>query len=227
MDLLPYVKHFGRSLLKLGTESEDYVKLSQRIGRKTGGISPSYFMSTKATRADSAAWFFLRGKATMDQSQELLDIIRDMLLTVKLDNQDRFRQTVLEAKARQESGLIPGGHGVVNGRLRAKFNEADWADEQMGGITQLLFLRQLSEDVEKDWPGVLAKLEAVRHHLLNRNAMICNVTLDDENWSQFQPQLHDFLTAMPASEVALGRLVAGAKPHQRRLDDSGTGQLRG
>ena len=202
-ELLPYVKHFGRSLLKLGTETEDYVKLSQRIGRKTGGINPVYFSSTKATSADSAAWFFLRGKATMDQSQELLDIIQDMLLTVKLDNQDRFRQIVLEAKARQEAGLIPGGHGVVNGRLRSKFNEADWADEQMGGVTQLLFLRQLSEDVENDWPGVLAKLESVRQHLLNRNAMICNVTLDDENWALFQPKLQDFITTMPVSDVDL------------------------
>ena len=148
-DLLPYVRHFGRSLLKMGTETEDFVKLSQRIGRKTGGIRPSYFTSTKFEGSDSAAWMFLRGKSTMDQSQELLDIIRDMLLTVKLDNQERFRQIVLEAKARQEAGLIPGGHGVVNGRLRSKFNEADWADEQMGGIVQLLFLRQLSEDVEK------------------------------------------------------------------------------
>ncbi|MBE2224107.1 MAG: insulinase family protein, partial [Anaerolineae bacterium] len=119
VELLPYVKHFGRSMLKLGTETEDYVKLSRRIGRKTGGIGPSYFMSTKATSNDSAAWMFLRGKATMDQSQELLDIMRDMLLTVKLDNQDRFRQIVLEAKARQEAGLIPGGHQVVNGRLRS------------------------------------------------------------------------------------------------------------
>lgn len=201
--LLPYVKHFGRSLLKLGTETEDYVKLSQRIGRKTGGIHPTYFSSTKATSADSAAWMFLRGKATINQSQELLDILRDMLLTVKLDNQARFRQIVLEAKAQQEAGLIPGGHMVVNGRLRSKFNEADWADEQMGGVTQLLFLRQLSQDVDNDWPGVLAKLEAVRHHLLNRHAMICNVTLDGENWAQFQPQLHDFIAAMPACQVAL------------------------
>ena len=202
-DLLPYVKHFGRSLLKLGTESEDFVKLSQRIGRKTGGISPSFFSTTMATRAESTAWFFLNGKATMDQSQELLDIMRDILLTVKLDNQDRFRQIVLEAKARQESGLIPSGHQVVNGRLHAKFTEADWANEQMGGLTQLFFLRQLSEDVEKDWPSVLAKLEAVRGHLLNRNAMICNVTLDGDNWTQFQPQLQDFLAALPASEVIL------------------------
>jgi presequence protease len=110
---------------------------------------------------------------------------------------------VLEAKARQESGLIPAGHMVVNGRLRAKFNEADWADEQMGGVTQLLFLRQLSEDVEKDWPGVLAKLEAVRRHLLNRQAMVCNVTLDGDNWTRFQPQLHDFLAAMPTGGVTL------------------------
>ena len=69
----------------------------------------------------------------MGQADDLLDIMRDILLTIKLDNQERFRQMVLETKASLESGLIPGGHGVVDSRLRAAFNEADWLEEQFSG----------------------------------------------------------------------------------------------
>jgi Zn-dependent M16 (insulinase) family peptidase len=36
--LLPYSHLFGRALLEMGTTKEDYISLSQRISRKTGGI---------------------------------------------------------------------------------------------------------------------------------------------------------------------------------------------
>jgi hypothetical protein len=62
----------------------------------------------------------LRGKATLERAPELLDILRDALLTPRLDNPERFRQIVLEAKAGAEAGLIPGGHQVTNSRLRAQ-----------------------------------------------------------------------------------------------------------
>ena len=42
---LPYVPLFGRALLEMGTEREDFVTLVQRINRKTGGIRTSLFNS--------------------------------------------------------------------------------------------------------------------------------------------------------------------------------------
>ena len=52
-----------------------------------------------------AAWLFLRGKVVPDQSQELLDIMADVLLTPKFDNKERVRQIVLEERAGFESRL--------------------------------------------------------------------------------------------------------------------------
>ncbi len=196
-DLLPYVKLFGRALVEIGTKTQDFVQLQQRIGRSTGGIYPTTFLSAKRGEAEAAAWLFLRGKSTMAQAQEMLDIMRDVLLTVSLNNQERFRQMVLRAKAGLESGLVPSGHSVVNRRLRSYFNESSWLSEQMNGIDYLFFLRQLAEQVEQDWPAVLAKLEAVRTILISRQNMLANVTLDAENWAVFQPQLANLASQMP------------------------------
>jgi Zn-dependent M16 (insulinase) family peptidase len=114
-----------------------------------------------------------------------------------LDNPERFRQMLLEEKAEAEAGLSPAGHRVINSRLRALFNQADWAAEQTSGVSYLFFLRQLVEKVEKDWPGVVSVLEEMRSLLFNRQALICNVTLDAANWQQFRPQLEAFLGEMP------------------------------
>jgi len=137
---LQYVPLLGRALVEIGTEKEGFVALTQRISRKTGGIRSQIFTSTVKHTKRSAAWLFLRGKAMLNQTEELTRILKEVLLTVRLDNQERFRQMVLEEKARAEQRLIPSGHQFVNLRLRAHFGESHWAAEQMGGISYLFFL---------------------------------------------------------------------------------------
>ena len=200
---LPYAGLFGRALLEMGTDKEDFVALSQRISRTTGGIHTALFTSDRKDAEGAAMRLFLRGKAMMGRTRELLDILRDVLLGVRLDNQERFRQMVLEAKARQEQALVPSGHQMVNLRLRAYFSEADWAAEQMQGISYLLFLRQLARDVEDHWPDVLSRLQEVHRTLVNRNAMLLNITLDGEVMEAFQKEVHLFLETLPAFPVQI------------------------
>jgi Zn-dependent M16 (insulinase) family peptidase len=198
-DLLPYAKLFTQGLVELGTEKENFVKLSQRIDRTTGGISPSTFLSSTRADAQGLAYLLVHGKATLAQAPAMLDILRDILLTVKLDYRDRLRQMVLKNKARLESGLVPSGHSVVDGRLRAGFSTASWAGEQMGGVDYLLALRRLVNQLDEDWPGVLAKLETVRDLVINRQTMIANVTLDAAGMTSFAPALADFAAGLPAA----------------------------
>ncbi len=188
---------FGRALLETGVGNEDFVRLSQRIGRSTGGIRPLRWTSAVPGRADCAAWFNLRGKALPEQTGEMLSILRDILTRARLDNRERFQQLALEEKAAVESRLVPGGSGYVDGRLRANFYESDWADEQMGGISYLFFLRKLVDDIETGWDGIHAALERIRATLLDRSVMLCNVTADAADWHRIEPQLGEFLAALP------------------------------
>ncbi|MEB2288948.1 MAG: insulinase family protein [Anaerolineae bacterium] len=200
--LLPYAPLFGRALLEMGTAAEDYVSLARRIGRKTGGIEPDSFSHQARADGGAVVWQFLRGKATVAQTPELLAILRDVLLTARLDNRERFRQIVLEEKAAQEAGLVPAGHRVVRSRLQAHFSEADWAAEQMGGVSYLFFLRDLARRIDADWPAVQDALETLRRLLVTQGALLANVTLDAANWAGVEPQLAGFLGALPATPVA-------------------------
>jgi Zn-dependent M16 (insulinase) family peptidase len=60
-------------------------------------------------------------------------------------------------------------------------------------------LRRLAERVENDWPSVLANLEAVRAAVINASKLVCNVTLDGDNWAAFQPKLGSLISALPAA----------------------------
>jgi Zn-dependent M16 (insulinase) family peptidase len=199
---LPYVPLFGRALVEIGTDKEDFVQLTQRISRKTGGIRPQTFTSTIKDSRQCAAWLFLCGKAMLRQTEEMVNILQDILLTVRFDNRDRFRQMVLEAKARAEQNLVPHGHQIVNLRIRSHFGESHRVAEQMGGISYLFFLRQLVRDVENDWKGVLAALSDMHRTLVKRRNMIFNVTLDKDSRPGFEKQLNRFIDALPHGAVA-------------------------
>ena len=207
---MQYVPLFSRALLEMGTYKEDYVALSRRIDRKTGGISPSLFVSAvKDPQISAEARLFICGKAMVPQAEDLLDIVRDILMDVKMDNRERFRQMVLEEKARQEQHVIPNGHQIVNLRLRAHFGEADRLSEQLSGVTYLFFLRDLAGRIETDWPSVHATLEEVRHSLVNREAMLFNVTVDEEGWRQVSPYLAAFIDALPAGPLSTKGVTTG------------------
>ncbi|MEW6668341.1 MAG: insulinase family protein [Thermodesulfobacteriota bacterium] len=199
--LLPYLPLFGRALLEVGTEEEDFVSLSQRISGKTGGISPNTHASAVKDSREGAVWLFLRGKAMLSRTPELLGILRDVLLKVRFDNRERFRQMVMESKARREQNLLSAGHQMVNLRLRSHYDEASWAAEQMKGVSQLLFLRDLGRAVDEDWPRVLSHLEEMRSLVLNRSSMLVNATLDEEGWRDAEPRVREFLAELPGSAV--------------------------
>ena len=199
-DLLPYLPLFSRALKQTGTSTEDFVALTQRIGRSTGGIAVSRLVSPVLDSDEAAAWFLMRGKATADKSGEMLDIVHAMLTDARLDNRERIRQIVAEDKARMEASLVPSGHQYAMLRLRSTLHEADWLTEQTGGITQMVFLRELAEKIENDWPTVLAALQAIRTHLINANAAIVNVTTDGSLWPAFAEDLKSFLARLPRGE---------------------------
>ncbi len=200
-EYLPYLPLFGRALLEMGTGKEDFVRLAQRIGSRTGGIGAEVFVSAQHGKASSVGRLLLRAKAMSARAGEMLDILRDVLLEVEFDNKERFQQMALEEKAAKEASLVPGGHRLVNVRLRSRFDETGWVTEQMRGVSYLFFLRRLVEEVERDWPAVAARLQEMRRLLVSRNSMLVNITMDAADCAEFRDPLADFLEAIPAADL--------------------------
>ncbi len=202
-DLLPYLRLFGRALVETGTKEQDFVQLLQRIGQNTGGIGASRFTSAVQGKPDGEAWMFLRSKAMLAQTGDLLAILQDILSSARLDNKERIRQMALEERAGLESRLADIGHRVVASRLQGMYNSADWASEQMGGISYLFFLRDLIPQIDSDWDAVSQRLEEIRTTLFKQGNMICNVTLDQPGWQEVEPQLRQFLSGLPDGQAEM------------------------
>jgi Zn-dependent M16 (insulinase) family peptidase len=216
-ELLPYLPLFGRALLQTGTKNEDFVSLTQRIGRSTGGIAQHRGLSARQGDSGSAAWFFLSGKAVPDKVEEMLAIMGDVLLTARLDNRERFQQMALEEKAGFEARLVPGGNAIVDTRLKSGLTEASWIAEQLGGVSYLNFVRELVQRIDSDWPSVQAALERIRDTLFNRGRAVVNATADATIWGQAQGEVAAFLQRLPNREQGFADWAVDFAPRSEGL----------
>ena len=196
---LGLVPVLARAMVELGTDRCDETAMAQRIQRHTGGVSLSPSAMGRTDGDGEAAWLFLRGKATLPKTGELLAIFRDLLLSARLDQKERMKRLVLEEKAQIESGLVMSGNRYCSLRLKARTSAAGHATEQMDGVSQLFFLRQLAADIDADWPDVLARLTKARTALINRAAMITHVTLEAKSFDQIRPDIVRLLSALPST----------------------------
>jgi len=192
-ELLPLLPMFCRCLTEMGTQTESFVDLTERIGRKTGGLAAVPLVSAKRDSEDPVAYIVLRGKVMQDKVTELFDIVKDILTQGRLDNQERFLQMVLETKAGQESAIVAGGHAVAARRLAAQHTSAGWVNEQMGGLDNLLYTRALEKRVKEDWPSVVRDLENIRSALVRREGSIVSLTGDDQTLAASTPVVEGFL----------------------------------
>lgn len=79
----------------MGTDKESFIELTERIGRKTGGVGVSSFTSDIRGQDDPAAYLIIRGKAVADKVNDLTDLFIDILHNARLDDQARFKQVQL------------------------------------------------------------------------------------------------------------------------------------
>ena len=198
MDLIPLVPLWCRAMQRMGTAKRDFVEFDQTMGATTGGFSLSTFCSSIRGSDDVAAYLVLRGKSTAGQVGQLHDLMGEMMLEAKLDDREVFKQLVLESRSGMESQVQAGGHSIAAGRLDAMDSVAGYVSEQMGGLAQLEYLRELSKRIETDWDGVVADMEKIRAAVVSRANSVTNLTADNKTLDASMSAVSSFLDALPA-----------------------------
>ena len=202
-DLLPLIPLFCRCLTEMGTAGKDDIALSEYIRTHTGGIYTSTTTTTKYGKDNKipdpevVSNIFVRGKATYAKSAEMFEVIGDILLNTKFDNKDKFKQMVLETKARMEAQVVSSGHSYAAGRIGARYMVSEFVEEKMRGIDTLEGMRKLAEEVDSNWDAVQAKLERIRDLLVDRRNLIVNLSAEDKGFGAVQSHLNDYLDSMP------------------------------
>lgn len=197
---IPFVSLFSKALTELGTQAQDFITFQNRIGAHTGGINAGEAAYLHLTTREPIIKLMVRAKAMRHKADDLLAILRDVLLNINFDHRERFRQMILEEKAQFESYLGVYGQRIAALRLRGQFDLSGWFTEQTSGIAQLFFLREMAKRLETDWYSVLATFNAIRDHVMNRAALIVNLTADHAMLNEMLPRLRGFAAGLPTRQ---------------------------
>lgn len=211
-ELLPL---FTRLMMEAGTDEMDVTALQRKIGAETGGISASLYSDVKfsggvVSRAgpeDSLLYFMMRGKATAEKVPVMLDLMKNILLSSKLDNKKRAVEMLKESKIGKETSVITSGHSYASSRLASRHSFLGYLGEVTGGLTSVRNAGPLLDAAENDWETIQARLHRMRDAIVTRNGMIVNLTGDDKVLGETMPAVEQFLDNVPMVDDA------AAQPH--------------
>ena len=215
--LLPLIPLWTRALGRMGTKTKSFIEFDQLISAQTGGISVSPFTSGMRDSDEMAAFMVVRGKATSDKVGVMHELMSELMLEAKFDDKNIFKQLVLETRAGMESRVQGSGHSVAAGRLDAQDSVAGWVSEQMGGLAQLDYLRELVKRVDNDWDGVLADLYTISACLNNRAGSVTNLTADAKTLDLSMPSVEAFLNSLPATGAGKSEQWTGINAKQNEI----------
>lgn len=179
-ELIPYLPLFVDALIETGAGQYDAVRLSQRIGTYTGGVSATTMAGTNRQTNEYFAMLLVRGKATSANIGTLLDIMRDVSVAAHLDNRERILQLIKEDKASREARILPSGHALINSRLRARYGVIQSFNELLGGASYINFIRGLAATADAQWDDIHAKLVAIRDAVITQAGLRFHVTCNTE-----------------------------------------------
>ena len=200
-ELVPYISLYMTALTDVGTETRNYVRLSQDINAKIGGFDvTSVIQNTYVRENPFVAYLMMRLKALPSQLDSMVELFEDVLHHVDFHNRSRVRQIVLELKSSQEAYLSLRGHMDANYRLNAQTTPAGWLQEQISGPTQLQFLRTLLTEIDSNWADVLDKLTRIHELVTSQPHVLVNITADEEVYEQVATALHPVIERIQQGE---------------------------
>jgi Zn-dependent M16 (insulinase) family peptidase len=151
VNLMPLVPFFCFAFSKAGTSLRDYSDMARRIDAYTGGISLSPNARTGFGTSGSCVPFVsFNGKCLARNTGMMFDIISELVLKYDFSDLTRLKNLLLEYKAGLESMVVPGGHRLALSLASRNFSNTSALSEKWHGIHQLLYIKNLTEDLSED-----------------------------------------------------------------------------
>jgi len=206
VEYVPLLGIFTGLLFDVGTSKLSSEEFTHQIGASTGGISVGSMNALKNGKDgalgdpnDIAFRLIVSGKSTADNSAALFDLMHMGITDSKLDNKARVLENLKATKSGMEGSLKTSGNAYASTRMYARRSLSGYIDEISGGITYFEALPGLIEMAEKDWPQLHAKLVKMNALILQKKAIIINLSGDKATLQQVDSHVDKFVKSLLAT----------------------------
>lgn len=198
---LPYAGLLQAVLGLIDTTNYEYGELFNEINMHTGGIGTSlelYADVTKVKEKEFRATFEMKGKALYPKLPVLFDMMREILMESKLDDEKRLKEILDMLKSRLQISFLTSGHTSV--ALRALSYDSPLAKfkDDTDGIGYYEVVKELAEHFDERKGFLIANLKELAGKLFRADNMMVSYTASaeglapaEEGISRLKDRLHN------------------------------------
>lgn len=181
-DLIPYLGLLKAVLGKVDTENYSYGEFAKELNLHTGGIYCSVGSYDQVRNPDEyTAVFEVHSKALYEEQQTAFSMMREMLMTSKMDAPKRLREIVAETKSRLQMAFQTSGHSMAALRAMSYFSESACFSDMTGGVDFYHFIEKLDAEFEERQAEAAEKLSRLAQDLFRPENLIVSCTAEKKS----------------------------------------------
>ena len=155
-DLVEYLPLFGSALSRLGAGSQGWEALAREQDLVMSGVGVGSHCAARADDPQRAAFHLTVSTSALHRNvAPALDILKQRVLGLRLDEHDRLKELVRERRASLRNGVIPGGSGYATAAAARGLSRPAAIAERKGGFSQIRFFEALADDLDARFEQVV------------------------------------------------------------------------
>lgn len=198
--LLSYIPLLTRVLGKVSTETYAYEDLATEINIHTGGIAA---VAQAFAQVDTDERYhpklIVKSKALVEKSAKLFELLEELLLRTRFDEERRLREVIQETKSRAEMEIFDRGHQIATQRVVSYFSPFGRYTEIMRGFSFYRFVAELEKDFDSKAEEIKDNLRTVARLVFDRSNLLVSVVSSDEDYGKVRPDLSALIERLPST----------------------------
>ncbi len=214
---LPYLGLLAGCLGAMDTKSHTYLELTDEGNIHTGGIDYDTETFSSVSELDSFRGFLQAAtKVRYAETKKALSLISETLTTTCLSDGKRLRELLAENCARYRMRFENAGHSAAVNRAMSYFSSQDYFNQQVRGIANYAFQRELLQDFDARKEEIVAHLTGLLSHIIKKERLIVSVTGESEGFKALAQALPGFFEELKSAPQARALSKKEPYPLERR-----------
>lgn len=224
-DLIPYLGVLKSVLAYVDTEHYSYGELFHEINSCTGGISCGLqIFPVEGKEGGSLRMFGMKAKYLYPQLDFVFRMIREIILTSRLDGEKRLKEILDSQKVSLQSSLTAAGHQAAAQRALSYLSPvAGWQDRTTG-ISYYRLLEKLTGDFQGEKADLIGKLLKLTRLIFRPENLTVSLTAAAEGLTGLADQVEQLKASLYTEEVETGSFHW--EPNQRNEGFRTSGQVQ-
>lgn len=203
-ELIPYMSILKSVLGYVSTEHYTYGELFHEVNGNSGGIAygTSLYSNPEAPQGVYRK-FGVRSKYLPDQQEKVFQLIKEEILSSKVDDEKRLKEIISSQKARLQSSIPSAGHSSAARRALAGVSSASGINERMNGISYYRLIERIANNFDEEKADLIQKLQTLIKMIFRPENLTVSLNSDEEDAS-FEGEIRGLKEVLYTEEVEKG-----------------------